>query len=318
MSSNKFKVKLLQTLLCAASISLFQPAVSASYDDLGQKIEPLRSEAFPRVASVSNFGAELILALGEEPVAISDFPKGQPEYLQQLSAIPTLGNRSRTSFEALYSAKPDLVIGLGRMLSPYHQRFIEIAPSIGFDLITLQDSYSAIERGSVAVGRAEQGKQLNRCFDHFLNELNGKIGNQPLSGLFLTSAGVTPRAYYSHFGAVSLMEKLNITSASGSSSYASKTPFSGQIGLEWLAQLDPDIIFMYETAKPQFTDSKIWHSLKAVKNNKVYKVSMSWREPEGPISRIWVTMDIAHKAYPDLFEAPTTERVYEVLNESCS
>ncbi|MDG2882045.1 ABC transporter substrate-binding protein, partial [Vibrio parahaemolyticus] len=82
--------------------------------------------------------------------------------------------------------------------------------------------------------------------------------------------------------------------------------------------LDPDVIFMYQNAEPQFTESKIWQSLKAVKNNRVYLVDMTWREPEGPLSRIWVAMDIAHKVYPDLFPAPSVERVYEVINGSCS
>ncbi|QFT12772.1 ABC transporter substrate-binding protein [Vibrio sp. THAF190c] len=318
MNINKSTDKFIKSILFGVLICKSWPALSNPNDDLGQHIKQAEYNHFPRVASVSNFGAELLLALGEKPVALSDFPQGQPEYLDTLDDIPTLGNRSRTSFEALYNAQPDLVIGLSRMLAPYHQRYTEIAPSYGFDLITLEDGYSAVEKASYALGRAEQGKKLNQCFDHFISDLQNQIGNKKLSGLFLTSAGVTPRAYYSHFGAVSLMEELNIKSASGASPYSSKTPFSGQIGLEWLAQLDPDIIFIYETAKPQFTDSKIWHSLKAVKNNRVYKVSMSWREPEGPISRIWVTMDIAHKAYPELFDAPTTERVYEVLNESCS
>lgn len=45
---------------------------------------------------------------------------------------------------------------------------------------------------------------------------------------------------------VSLMERLNIESANGPSPYSAKTPYSGQVGLEWLIKLNPDIIFMYQ------------------------------------------------------------------------
>ncbi|GAB7222682.1 iron-siderophore ABC transporter substrate-binding protein [Vibrio owensii] len=287
-------------------------------DDLDHTISTSNVTHFPRVASVSTFGAELVIAMGEKPVGVSDYPGGFPPYLSALNDVPSLGNRSRTSFEALYDVKPDLVVGLGRMLEPYYQRFVEIAPPLGFDLITLEDSFSAVERASMVMGREEQGKSLNMCFQAFLDEMQSKLGNRQFSGLFLTSAGVTPRAYYSHFMSVALMEKLNIRSANGDSPYATKTPFSGQVGLEWLVKLDPDVIFMYQNAEPQFTESKIWQSLKAVKNNRVYLVDMTWREPEGPLSRIWVAMDIAHKVYPELFPAPSVERVYEVINGSCS
>lgn len=289
-------------------------------DKFGQTLSMSTSDMspFPRVASISTFGAELVLAMGERPVGVSDYPGGLPPYLSALNDVPTLGSRSRTSFEALYEVNPDLIVGLGRMLDPYHQRFAEIAPSMGFDLITLEDSFSAVERASTAMERQDQGRRLNLCFQDFLDDMQMKIGESELSGLFLTSAGVTPRAYYSHFMSVALMEKLNIKSANGTSPYASKTPFSGQVGLEWLVKLDPDVIFMYQSAQPQFTESKIWQSLKAVKNNRVFAVGMSWREPEGPFSRVWVTMDIAHKVYPERFPEPSVERVYEVVNGSCS
>ncbi len=318
--SNSFVVGIIAIVIhlfsiASACASASNPSV---IDDLDNEIGLLDTPHFPRVASVSTFGAELAIAMGEKPVAVSNYPGGFPSYLSLLDDVTLLGSRSRTSFEALYEAQPDVIVGVGRMLEPYLQRFTEISPSMGFDLITLQDSFSAVERVSTALGRAEQGIQLNQCFQQFLDDMQDKLEDKRLSGLFLTSAGVTPRAYYSHFMSVALMEKLNIQSANGASPYVSKTPFSGQVGLEWLVKLNPDVIFMYQNAQPQFIKSKIWHSLKAVQNNQVFQVGMSWREPEGPLSRIWVAMDIAHKVYPELFPEPSAGRVYEVINGSCS
>ncbi|MBY6197746.1 ABC transporter substrate-binding protein [Vibrio hangzhouensis] len=302
--------------LLAATISVSSFANSALIDDGGRTIN-VSKVSEPRVASISTFGAELSLALGIQPVAVSSYPKGFPSYLSSLKSAQSLGSRSRTSFEALYHANPTIVIGLERMIAPYYQRYAEIAPTYGFDLITLEDSLRAVEVGAAALGKSEQGKQINQCFLQTLEDMHHKVTthqeSKPLTGMFLTSAGVTPRAYYSDFMAVSLMEALGIKAANGASPYSAKTPFSGQVGLEWLIKLDPDVIFMYKTANPQFTDSKVWKNLRAVKNQRVYSVDMTWREAEGPYSRLWVAMDIANKTYPELFPEPTLERVEEAL-----
>ncbi|USD61387.1 ABC transporter substrate-binding protein [Vibrio sp. SCSIO 43140] len=308
--------------LLAAALSISSFASTELIDDGGRRIvssgENVSSEQqAPRVASISTFGAELSLALGIQPVAVSAYPTTFPTYLRSLESIPSLGSRARTSFEALYNSKPTIVIGLERMISPYYQRYAEIAPTYGFDLITLEDSLRAVEVGSAALGQHEQGKLINQCFLRTLDNMKQQIieskGDKPLTGMFLTSAGVTPRAYYSDFMTVSLMEGLNIQAANGASPYSAKTPFSGQVGLEWLMKLDPDVIFMYDSANPQFTQSKVWKNLSAVKNQRVYRVDMTWREAEGPYSRLWVAMDIAHKTYPELFPAPTLAKVEEAL-----
>lgn len=43
-------------------------------------------------------------------------------------------------------------------------------------------------------------------------------------------------------------------------------------------KLDPAVIFMYDSANPQFTQSKVWKNLSAVRNQRVYRVDMTWRE----------------------------------------
>ncbi|WP_375752483.1 ABC transporter substrate-binding protein [Vibrio sp. HN007] len=302
------------TLLTTFSLAYARPKTvqNTVIDDLGNTHFTIQKKA-PRIASVSIFGAELTLALGFHPVAMSTYPGGIPDYLPELKYTDQLGPRSQTNFEALYRSKPDIVIGLRRMVEPHSKRYEEISPTVGFDLITLGDSFEAVQKSSDLIGQHEQGKQINKCFVNSLQTMKEKIGNKSLSGVFLTSAGITPRAYYSHYMTVGLMNELNIKNVAGASPYSSKMPFSGQVGLEWLVKLNPDIIFMYEGSEAQYTKTNVWDSLSAVKNNRVYKVGGHWREPEGPYSRIWVSMDIAHKAYPDLFSAPTLHKLNRAL-----
>ncbi|QIA65355.1 ABC transporter substrate-binding protein [Vibrio astriarenae] len=295
-------------LICSSTL-----AAKEQKDDLGKAVTVLSPEITPRIASVSSFGAELSLALGFSPVAVSQPVEAFPSYLSNLKEVRSLGSRSNTNFTELYNAQPNLVVGLRRMVEPYYQRFNEIAPVLAFDLVTLENSIRAVEITSQSIGKSSEGKQLNACFQETIETMQRLIGKQEMTGIFLTSAGVTPRAYYSHFMTVALMEKLNINNANGASPYQASMPFSGQVGMEWLVKLDPDIIFMYENSKPQYTQSRVWQSLKAVQNSRVYTVDMTWREPEGPYSRLWVAMDIANKAYPELFAPPSVQKVNDAL-----
>ncbi|GAM60307.1 hypothetical protein JCM19232_640 [Vibrio ishigakensis] len=51
------------------------------------------------MASVSTFGGEVTLALGEVPAAVSNYPGGFPSYLNELKQASELGPRSRTSLK---------------------------------------------------------------------------------------------------------------------------------------------------------------------------------------------------------------------------
>lgn len=59
-------------------------------DDLDHTISTSNVTHFPRVASVSTFGAELVIAMGEKPVGVSDYPGGFPPYLSALNDVPIL------------------------------------------------------------------------------------------------------------------------------------------------------------------------------------------------------------------------------------
>lgn len=299
---------------CSLAFAESKTVQNTVTDDLKNRVAVLDSSLSPRIASISIFGAELALALGIEPVSMSDYPGGLPDYIPPLENTSRLGPRSQTNFEALYHSHPNIVIGLGRMIEPYSRRYKEISPVAGFDLITMEDSLEAVQKSAALVNMNARGQQINKCFIDSLQKMKERVGDNSVTGVFLTSAGITPRAYYSHFMTVGLMEALNVKNAVGQSPYSSKTPFSGQIGLEWLVKLNPDIIFMYESSSPKYTETKLWNSLTAVINKRVYRVDMNWREPEGPYSRIWVAMDIAHKAYPELFDVPTKNKLNQAIS----
>lgn len=263
------------TILLSLVFVLDQVYANEYTDDRGITLPTIKTNTFPRVASVSTFGGEVSLALGEVPVAVSNYPGGFPSYLNELKQASELGPRSRTSFEALYTAKPDLIVGLGRMIEPYYQRYSDIAPALGYDLITVDDSNKAIAQTSKVLGKEAEGIRINQCFEQTLEKMHSKIGDQKLSGLFLTSAGVTPRAYYSHFMTVSLMERLNIESANGPSPYSAKTPYSGQVGLEWLIKLNPDIIFMYQVLSHNLSTQKSGRTF--LLSRTIESMKLAWR-----------------------------------------
>lgn len=62
------------TILLSFVFVLDQVYANEHTDDLGIALPTIETKSFPRVASVSTFGGEVTLALGEVPVAVSNYP----------------------------------------------------------------------------------------------------------------------------------------------------------------------------------------------------------------------------------------------------
>lgn len=280
-------------------------------DDLGH-IMPVSGVDVSRIASISTFAAEVLASVKLKPVAVSEYPTAFPPYISNLSKVPSLGVRSRTNFSVLSEATPSLVIGVARMIELYKRQFHRVAPTVAFDLVTYQDSETAITKTLMLLGKEKTAEKIHTCYEALLSNISEKMP-KTFTSIFLSNAPTTPRAYFPHHATPTILEKIGMPSVVDPTPYASKFPFSMPVGLEWLLLKNPDVIFMYEATKPKYVDSPAWKALNAVKNNRVYYVGMMWREPEGPLSRIWVAMDAAHKLQPELIPAPTAESVRKNL-----
>ncbi|WP_322001349.1 ABC transporter substrate-binding protein [Marinobacter alexandrii] len=250
-----------------------------------------------RPAAISTFGADVALALGRTPVAVTDYGiEGVPDYLaSQLVGVAGLGPRHQPNLEVLSSVRPDLVIGIRRYTEKDGDQISTIAPLLALDLITVDDSLRAVSLAGQALGAAEEASELNQNFLARVQELAELNSNktEPTVAL-LTSGSETPFLYYDHFLPTAMLEQLNFDNVGGAPpNPASGIPLGYRISLEALLGFDPDIILLLPTSRQRaFTLNPIWPYLTAVRNDNVYEVPHYWKEGAGPKARELILDDI--------------------------
>ncbi len=297
---NRIAKILLVVLLSPASGWAGEPDIRLT-DDRGKALR--LSEPATRPAAISTFGADVALALGTPPVAVTDYGiQGVPDYLASpLAGVPGLGPRHQPNLEVLSSVRPDLVIAVRRYTEKDSDQIETIAPLLALDLITAEDSLRAVELAGQALGAPAKATALNTRFMERLRALaTGNKGRATGTVALLTSGSETPFVYYDHFLPTALLERLGFDNVGGlSPNPASGIPLGYRISLEALLELDPDTILLLPTSRQRaFTMNPIWPYLKAVRNNHVYEVPQYWKEGAGPIARERILDDIQRLLLP--------------------
>lgn len=264
-------------------------------DDRGQTLR--LSAPATRPAAISTFGADVALALGVSPVAITDYGiQGAPEYLaDQLDETPSLGPRHQPNLELLSAVQPDLVLAIRRYAEKDADQIEAIAPMLALDLITLEDSVRAVGLAGQALGASSEAEELNAGFlDRIQALAQRNKGPDTKTVAVLTSGGETPFIYHDHFLPTALLERLGFDNVGGMTPNPdSGIPLGYRISLEALFELDPDIIILLSTDHQRaFTLNPVWPYLKAVRNGSVHEVRHYWKEGAGPIARALILDDI--------------------------
>ncbi|WP_431025850.1 ABC transporter substrate-binding protein [Halomonas sp. H5] len=273
-------------------------------DDRGT---PIAARAVERVAAISTFAADTLVALGVSPIGASTFgSEPLPRYLgAPLADTLSLGQRASTNLERLTELSPELIIGIHRYTEPHARQLEAIAPFHAFDVIGLEDSRRAVTGIAAALGKRAEGEAMNRAFDAHLAELAERAPGG-VSAILLAGASEAPFAYYDHFLTATLLERLQATNAAGPSPTPDQAiPFGYSISLERLLALDPEVIFLSSTGSQRaFANNPVWPHLEAVRNGRVYEVGPHWKEGGGPIARRLIADEMAWRLYPETFARP--------------
>lgn len=278
-------------------------------DDRGVAIQPLSHSA--RVATVSAFGADVLLAFGMRPVGMTSFgPFNRPDFLgHALTGVPLIGSRGQLNLEVLSEISPDLILAIRRYTEKNAAQLEQIAPYMALDLVTLADSLRGVQLTGEVLGFSQLAATLNHTFEVALQEAKNKAPGGVSAALLVTSAE-TPFAYYDHFITAQLFNYLNVSNIAGASPTPDRRlPMGYRMPLEKLLEKDPDVIFLIASQKQRaFTLNPIWPYLSAVKNGRVYEVGQHWKEAAGPHARTLILAEMAHRIYPDLFPEPDLAR----------
>jgi len=273
-------------------------------DDRGEWVTV--PEQVERVAAISTFAADTLVALGVSPVAASTFAdQPLPQFLgDRIDGATSLGPRAKTNLELLTAVQPDLVVAIRRYTEPYERQYERLAPYLAFNVITFEDSLRAVRQVSRALGREQEGERLNREFIADLERL-GQTAPGGVSAALLVSSSETPFAYYDNFLPANLLTKLNGVNVVGAAPRGDDQSLGYRISLEALLALDPDVLFVFPSIQQQaYRNNPIWPYLTAVRSGRVYQVGQHWKEGAGPIARGYILNEMAHLLYPETFPAP--------------
>ncbi len=257
------------------------------------------------VAAISVFGADLMSALGRQAVGVSTLNQKQSAFLgEQVKEMTNLGEVHETNMELLTEIDPDLIIGIRTYTEPFEEKFEEIGKFLAYDMVNYQDSIRAILSASSALGELEKGQALNAEFAHLLTEHNAKAPGD-ISAIFLWHWADVPYAFYDHHFTIEMMKQLKVSNILGASPTPQlKVPDATPISMETLLKLDPDVIISFKGDNGPIQNHPVWHRLKAVKNNRAYRVNDQYVIPHGPIARSMVLRELANLFYPDIFPQP--------------
>jgi iron complex transport system substrate-binding protein len=257
------------------------------------------------VASISVFGADLLAALGKRATGLSTLNHKQSAFLKgQTQGILDLGEVHETNMELLTILDPDLTIGIRNYTEPFEKKFEEIGKFLAYDMVTYKDSNRAIESAGTALGERANALKLNKDFSTSLaaHKEKSQVG---LTVVMLWHWGNVQYGFFDHHLTVKIMKELGLTNSIGASPNPKiKKMDSAPISMEALLKLDPDVIISFKGEDGPILNHPVWSKLKAIKNQRAYRVGDQYVMPHGPIARDMVLRELAYLVNPEHFSDP--------------
>ena len=302
-------IKVYRYVLCASILMLSTQAQCNTFpvtvtDDRNKQV--LIEKQPQSVASISVFGADLLSALGKKATGLSTLNHKQSAFLgEQTKDMLDLGEVHATNMELLTELAPDLIIGMRTYTEPFEKKFEEIGKFLAYDVITYEDSILAIESAGKALGQKVQAQKLNTDFAAKLQVYKEKAPGG-LTAVMLWHWGNVHYGFFDHHLTTTIMQELGVTNSIGASPNLKLRKIdSAPISLEALLKLDPDVIISFKGEQGPVLNHPVWSKLKAVKNNRAYRVNDQYVMPHGPTARDMVLQELAYLFYPENFPEPT-------------
>ncbi|CAK4836646.1 unnamed protein product [Aphanomyces euteiches] len=246
------------------------------------KGETLLTRKPQRIATTNFVAAEHLLTLGVAPIASTSLSalESFPIYQSELSRHSIIDLSVTLNEERLAAVSPDLIISFDWDRSDY-AKLSAIAPTVVFgnkDEPRLFETYFnpvAEAAGEIAakdafITRYESAKlEAKACLAQAAVKGSTAIFLMASDTTIYVYTGWTTRTYYEEFGLVPCLG------------------LKGKTVIQWedLLRFDPDILFvakMYlgeEGHRLALKDKPAWHSLKAVKERRVYETDASIMGP---------------------------------------
>jgi ABC-type Fe3+-citrate transport system substrate-binding protein len=228
-----------------------------------------------RIVTLEYSFTDALINLGVTPAGITQDANPLPILDVHTEGVPTVGSRAQPNLEAIIALEPDLIIADLTRHRDLYEQLSRIAPTVVFNSLrgSYEDILAQVEIIGEIVGQADTARAL--VAEHREAFAAAAASVSPDAGGFVAGVaypgGFTVHSSQSFIG--SLLERLgrrNLVAPQGID-----TQF--ELSLEGLAALNPStiIIFQYareraETPIYEWSQTGVWQSLEAVKNDRVY------------------------------------------------
>ncbi|MEP7456666.1 ABC transporter substrate-binding protein [Phyllobacterium sp. SB3] len=229
-----------------------------------------------KVVALEYSFVEALEALGVTPAGIAD--DNQPKRIEQLLGkkieYKSVGTRLEPNLELVSIITPDLIIADELRHASIYNQLGSIAPTI--ILNSWEGGYADIKNSLItiadALGIKATGEKVIKEHEAAIAELAKKVPADEERKFLL--AVVTPDVLTLHTS--SSFSGSVFTAIGLKSALVSNKPLEGGVGLERLASLNPDVLFIAADAESTLLDqwrtNPVWLNISAVRNGKVFEV----------------------------------------------
>lgn len=239
-----------------------------------------------RIVTLTNADTEVLLALGEKPLATVANFNSSDETKKKLEGVPQVGAVTAPDLEAIIQVKPDIVIAgpvpFQTALAPGFEK--AGIPIVFLKANTYRDILDRIELLGRLSGKSDAAQKWVTDIDHRVQQIRASYAQQPRKKIAIiwgTTAGFHLASSHTFVGdLVAQVPVDNIADGMGDK-LAEKGLGAGYVALdmEYLAKENPDVLLVVahgvsrENAKTflsAFENQASWQGLRAVREGHMY------------------------------------------------
>lgn len=261
-----------------------------------------------RIVVIGHAGLDILNHLDVEPVGVvkSLLPENLNKY--KADKYTAIGNGKEPDFEAIYSLKPDLIIAEGRN-TPIYDKLTAIAPTY------LASSENGHYWRDVQKNWKNIAKLVNKeaKITPIIANLNEKMKIQHeaaeesgLTALMVLNNGSNLAAFDKNGRYAQIYNEFGFHEAKANNVKAKQSPHGNLISFEYIADANPDVIFVLDREKAigkasgnaqKLFKNKLIETTKAAKNNRIIYVDAgAWYLANGGVSSTETMLNEAKRA----------------------
>jgi iron complex transport system substrate-binding protein len=265
----------LQVLDDVAAALAAAPAAEGATRTITHAMGTTEVPAVPQRVVVLDTGeVDNALALGAPIVGapVAEVLEYQAYLAEQLDGIADIGTISEPSLEAILALKPDLILGSKQRYEAIYDQLATIAPTVFVESLRVpwQDNFRL---HAEALGKTTEAEQLLAAYAERTAAVQAAIGTDPPTISVIRFRPDQVRLYLKSSYIGYILQDVGLPRPPSQDA----ATFSAEIGLEQIADVDADYIFITGYAQDDselatFLESPLWQTLGAVQNERAIDV----------------------------------------------